>query len=334
MTVRLMTRCILCLLMAFGLCIVSSGVADASSRLAVSSTRSVVRLHGEYLTTYRWSNGTSAKILDLRGGRIAREVTSSLATSSDAVVAKEAALELTPDSSLTAANKVASLSIPIANTSDASMVQGLGAPASVVAEFARQDAFDGITSTTSPSDSPMATTAALSTTTSSTGPIYNRTCYGSQFDGNQAGYYGCWNQYLAYRSGADWYLADHFYVSAYMHDTAIFNPDELTGLQQGAYYGSGNAMINWQPKSTSSGGNCSTSSVTIGAFGQSYTDTFTKCPGVYGLHSISQTSFYTKWDGQNNGPNNGSRNTGGVDEVHSPPSASPSRGTSVHYWYA
>lgn len=325
----------------------SALVVPTTSDAAGVTTRSVTKVHGQYLTTYHWASGGTTKILDLRSGRVGSAtapVAHQLAATatSPAKTVYQGGFDLAPDSTVTAGNKVASLDTPVLNTSDAAMVQALGAPSDVVAQFAAQDRLDGTTVASSPA---MTTTAALikksstvrtatTATTATTGSLYNRTCAGGHFDNDQGGYYACWNQYLEHAyAGGNWYMADHFYSSGYMHDTAIFNPDEITGLQQGVHYGSYNAMIDWQPKNTVTGGNCTQTTVSVGGFGQTYSTTYTRCPEVYGLHYISQWTFQTKWDGQGSGPNNGSRDTSGVDTVHSPGSASPSRGTSLHYWW-
>lgn len=79
--------------------------------------------------------------------------------------------------------------------------------------------------------------------------VYNRACVDFGYDGSNGHYHGCETQYKVWANGGDWYMEDSFLATATMHDTAIFNPDEVTGVLFGLQYSNGTrpAPPTWVP---------------------------------------------------------------------------------------
>jgi hypothetical protein len=152
-------------------------------------------------------------------------------------------------------------------------------------------------------------------------------------DGGHLSAYGCWNQYVVHMNDSDWYMLDKFYMSA----THTGGSHALTGLLQGESYGANNQWVVWKPTKSTDGGNCATVSAGLGAFGATVSTSYQECPETYGLHWINGTSppiqFQTKWDGKHSGPINGARDTSGLVEVHSPPTAGSVRVPTWTVWW-
>ena len=145
--------------------------------------------------------------------------------------------------------------------------------------------------------------------------------------------YGCDSTYKVGSSGAVWYLEDRFQASGTMHDGAIFNPDEITGLRFGVNYPSGNQIDTWQPSSTRPMGNCATVTLSLTYKGAGISSAQQECPETFGLYSVGSHYFTSKWDGQGSGPSNGARETHGVDGVYNGAGASPFPGVYYTVWY-
>jgi hypothetical protein len=301
----------------------ASLLAPSSADGASVPTRSVSAVNGGYLTTYSYGAGDTAQVFDARS-----PVTITISNSNTPAAAKGTSptqysmgMSVTPTNPISAAGK--GTVTPLTGVpSSASIVAQMGAPADVVGKFAHEDALDkaALSGAATANSSARASTTGNKAAVAS-GTLYNTECIGKHFHGSYGSFYGCTNQYIALKNGGDWTMMDHFYSSASMHSNG---GQSLTGLEEGVtYQNDGNEMRDWNPKQTSTGGSCQTISAGLTAYGLTLSDSYTACPEVYGEHYVSRWSYYTKWDGQHEGPNNGSRETGGVDRVHNPPGSSP-----------
>jgi hypothetical protein len=158
-------------------------------------------------------------------------------------------------------------------------------------------------------------------------------CVDQNFDGTHGHVFGCTVTRKVGQSGSVWYLTDESESSGTMHDTGCTFCDHITGLKFGTQYGSGNVIQSWDPGSTSPVGSCVTNTASITFHGIGVSSTATQCPATFGLYSKTSTYYSTKWDGQGNGPNNGSRETHSVDGVYNGASASPYPTVDAQWWY-
>jgi hypothetical protein len=208
-------------------------------------------------------------------------------------------------------------------------LQAMGAPASIVSQFSSLDTNDGTAATTATGTSAVRAASAAGSRTPWTAPI----CASKSSDGGRIKLYGCDATYKVGTSGAVWYLQDKFIATGTANDSAIFDPDDLTGVQFGVRYRAGNSLYNWAPTGRRPTGKCITTSESVTYVGVTTTQSSTECPQSYGLQTIDATQFTTKWDGDGDGPSQGSRSTTGVDSVHNGATASPYPSLVWRYWW-
>jgi hypothetical protein len=298
---------------AFALATVSYLGAPAQAGTSVASPTIRAMANGSYLTSYAdgeqvYSTGPVSRTSHSTG---AGKSGSSFAP---AAVGKNTAL---------------AAAAPASTPSSVEMLAAMGAPASVQAKFAHFDDL-GTTSTTS-SVRPMASgTAAIWTGQQ----LYDRICDGdSNLDGGHLSTWGCWNQWLVWTDGLHWKFMDKWYMSA-SHNGGS---NSLTGLQMSESYTSGNHWLDWQPKRSISTGTCYTQSVGLSFVGVSTSTSWEVCPAESGLFYIRGDSYpiliRTKWDGNHNGPVNGSRDSTGLAKVDNSASASAQRGWGWQVWW-
>gem|GEM_PF-4651376 len=313
----------------------ASPAFNTASQPAPSVT--VLPNHRGYITTMTTTGG-QAQVYSLRGpAQISLTTqTANLASATDgATQLHQANVTINPVNPVAAANKLQSLATPIVNVSEADMVAALGADPATVSQFAKMD--NAVSSApVTPTASVTPTVSAVSTDTPvSLSQLYDRDCYGnSSFDGTKASVYACWNQFLVYQNGGDWYFLDDFYSSGTMHDTGCYWwCDNFTGLYQAEAYVGGNQTYDWNPRDTVSGGSCLTKTINLGYNGVGVSTSYTQCPERSGLYSISALSMATKWDGGGDGPSNGARSTAGTLSMHNPPGVSPTRYYNIKWWW-
>lgn len=316
--------------LAIGLAAAAPIVTGTAGAAAVTTTTVAKMSGGGYMTTTKFANGDTAMVYSLRGPQTATQAPTDVARDASGETIHQGGVDINPTPAMLSSDKVKTSPAP--NISSAAMVKAIGASAEVQQEFAAQDAMDGVAATLK-SATPKAAGARPAAAAAASHPLWDRTCLGGHFASNHGNYYGCFGQYVAKKNGADWYMADHFYATGTMHDSALINPDEITGLETAIHYGSGNTLVNWQPRRTWHGGDCHTKTVSLTIEGVGYTDSFQECPETYGATYITRYTFITKWDGDGDGPHGGSRDTGGVSEDHNPPGTSPSRSLHLYYWW-
>lgn len=299
--------------------------STSSATASGTTTRTVKVMAVGAMTTYTAPNGDTTQIYSSSGP----------ATMNTTVAAPQSATGAVQNAGSTMVG--GSINVPETKTdtsvapipSNAAVLKMMGVPANAAKDAAAKQAANNHVTATKTASVVRPDTSA----TGSTRILHSSVCASHSSDGNKAGMYSCWNQYIVYEySATSWIMADNFYGSAWMHDTSWFNPDELTGFMLGTYYGSGNMITNWDPKQTSPTGSCHTKTTTINIAGQSFSDSYSACPETYGFYAGTYTHVLIKWNGNNSGPNDGSREVEGTAQVYSPPGASASRTIYWDYW--
>lgn len=147
---------------------------------------------------------------------------------------------------------------------------------------------------------------------------------------------GCDTEIRTKGYGTDtWYMNDKHLAAGSMHDTASFNPDEITGLKMGIQYKGNASIYTVAPSTTSPTGRCSTYDWQLFPAGVGVSQTEVHCPAKYGMYYWSQWTYETQWDGEGDGPHDGSRATAGVNGVTAPYQygVSRSRTAWITWWY-
>jgi hypothetical protein len=171
--------------------------------------------------------------------------------------------------------------------------------------------------------------------------IYDSSCIDWAGDSGNLHVHDCDVQYKIWQDPANsmnWWMEDDSEASGTMHDTALFNPDEITGLLFGYDYSENNVISKWDPTQMVPRGQCTTETTSVSKTldGTTWTvsNSTKSCPEQEGLYELSNTRFTTKWDGEGNGPSDGSRSTVSVAAVHSPSNAPGAvRWLRWHVWW-
>lgn len=292
-----------------------------------ATTRSVINTGRGYVTKTVLPNGDTVQFYGATPVTITTPGTTSLATADGSTVHVVSGTA-TPD--LTNVPTVNGKPVFLPTPSAYDELIALGAPEDVAAKFRQLDVAPV---PTAPASSGTAA-APNSTVTPYSTIIDGNNCTSQSSDGGRVKMYGCDTTYRVGTSGLVWYLEDKFLATGTAHDTAIFDPDNLTGLKFGVRYGSGNTITHWKPSSTIAFGSCSSNTVSLTYQGVGISSTTTECPETFGVYDIGTTVFTAKWDGQGHGPSNGSRDTHGVDSVYNGASASPYPSLVWTYWWA
>lgn len=315
----------------------SAPLAHASAPRALHApVRTVTPVRGGYITRIAYPDGTVVRAfasvpMRAAAAPVTRPVTTQGADGR-ATTSHSLSGELVP-ASPSAVTGVAKSALPPVTPSAYEQVIALGATPAEAAPFLAMAA---------PPQRTGGAAAAVTTSSiqpmTSPGPdqLWDTSCVDVDFAGSHGHLYGCDNQYRVWinpNDRFDWYMQDRFLASASMHDTALINPDEVTGLKFGIHYPTGNQITNWSPIQTVDVGSCTTKSASVSVKGFTISSSATECPEAWGLYYIGPLNFTTKWDGKGSGPHDGSRSTHGVASVHSPSGASWGRTLPWEVWW-
>lgn len=257
---------------------------------------------GGAITTITYANGDVSKVYDSAG-----------------------AVTLTPSSSVGTAGLAGALPttsrISTGALSVSQAVTQLGGSSSTAAALTTgQPASD--VSATSASSSP-----AAHPDSAWTGKLlYNRVTGTSYFQSNKIVVWYLYDQYVVYKDGWTWGLADENSM------IGTGNGEEVTGLKQNEHYSGTNRILDVNPATQFDGG-CISRLYSVNPYGIGVAATIEDCPVHWGAYYVSSWTYETKWDGAGSGPRYGTRETGGVDYDYNPPSADPNRTWSWQVWW-
>ena len=330
------TRTGLVVLSATAIALGATAVAlpGATSGAAEAAVRTVHRLSSGrgWVTTYRYANGDYVAVVDSLGPMEFRNTTSAVRPGPPRVSARA-----------TGRFSASGLLVPIEASKENSPATAARHPMTPyqsmrVLGLTRSEAAHFQLHRPRVASSGRAMTAM--TTPVNDSMIYDVSCIDVSYDGGRLHVHLCDTQYHVYtnpNNHLDWWLEDDSEGTATMHDTAIINPDEVTGLLFGIQYGSNNKVFRWSPSTTVSLGNCTTQTtkVTTPVYaGQVEVDqTQKECPETFGVYAITNTKFASKWDGQGNGPSDGARSVIQDAAVHSPSNAAVPRSLPYTVWW-
>lgn len=341
------------LVMASAIALVGFGAAvvlpDSSASAAGPTTRTVTKAtKGGYITTIHYGNGATVRTYSYHPVATPAAPATKRMTAADGSSVHTMSGEVVIDEGITAANKTTA-AVPAASLPSAyDMLRAMGVSPAEAAPF--QDT-PTVTSTHSPAKSVAAKSAAAKSAaakpkaigggtrtvrpaaTVSSSQLYDLSCVDFDYDGSHGHFHGCDWQYKVSANGGDWYMEDRHLATVAMRDTAVFNPDTLTGVLFGIHYAANNVIGNWSPAGRKSMGSCTTTSSSVTVQGTTISSSKTECPETWGVYAITNQTFTTKWDGQGDGPNDDVRYTHGVAAVHSPSSASPTRSLPYQIWW-
>jgi hypothetical protein len=319
---------------AVGVAVVAPESASSAAGNTGAAVRTVTQAKGGYITKIAYPDGTVVKAYSsgpMHSAATSIRRTSRTLTADGATVTENSLSgELVPDIA-GPTGKAKQASSPSTSPSAYDQLIAMGVSPTEAAEFKDPPVPQPVAS--SGSTGSRAASSVTPNATTDSGELWDTSCIDADFDGSHGHVHGCDWQYRVWVNGADWYMQDYSLATGTMHDTALFNPDEITGLKFGIHYSAYNVIANWDPSDTKDMGNCTTTqvSVTIKLFNLSRSST--ECPETWGVYTINNQTFTTKWDGKGNGPNDGARATHGAASVHSPPSAAPSRTLPWTVWW-
>jgi hypothetical protein len=305
----------------------------AGPRTAHVATRTITKVQGGYVTRIAYPDGTVVKAFGATPMHMATPPVTGARTSagSDGANAEHSLSgELVPDVSGSGAAK--SLERPATPPSAYQQLLALGVSAGEAAQFKQFDT----PPTRAANTKPQTTAGAVPMTTTGPGQLWARNCIDVNFDGAHGHMHGCDDQYRVWvdpNNGANWYMQNRFVATATMHDSAVINPDEVTGLRFGVHYPANNMMYNWAPITMRPQGICGQKSLSVTVKYFTIDSSKPECPEAWGAYDVTNQTFTTKWDGKGNGPHDGSRGTHGVDSVHNPPSGSWNRTLPWTVWW-
>lgn len=335
--------------LALGMASVVPIAGDAAAGAAVPkvAVRTVQKMTHGYITTTKNPDGSVVKVYDARGPVtmttpvVAQHTMQTKATAAtDTTTTTEYSAEGEITVPVTTKDSLPPTDVP----SDYDMLLAMGVSETDAAVFqvnavgpiATSGGGDTIQPGPGPNVAPNATPTVTANVTASSAQLWNRSCVDFSVDGGRGHFHGCDDQYRVWvnpYNRTDWFMEDKHLATGTMHDTALFFKDKVTGVLFGVHYGAYNLMYNWQPSVTSPVGSCKSTTSSVSVKFYTVSNTATSCPEEWGVYTINNQTFTTKWNGKGNGPSDGARATHGVSSTHSPSSASATRGLPFKLWW-